>query len=125
MSRRSVKPANTQPTLTATSQSSRFHNDTLTTLSTEIDIKQVNVSWGQYDLLADANLRLKAGVHYALVGRNGEGKSTLLKAIADKVIPGIPDNLRILLIDQVAENQSFLLHGEEGVQSTELSVAQT
>ncbi|KAG9050986.1 hypothetical protein FS837_000651 [Tulasnella sp. UAMH 9824] len=124
MSRRSVKPANIQPTLTATSQTSRFHTDTLTTLSTEIDLKQVNISLGQNDLLVDVDLRLRAGVHYALVGRNGEGKSTLLKAIADKLIPGIPENLRILLIDQVTENQSLLLHGEEGTQSTELSVAQ-
>ncbi|KIO24771.1 hypothetical protein M407DRAFT_15356 [Tulasnella calospora MUT 4182] len=124
MSRRSAKPAIAQPTVTATSQTSRFHTDTLTTLSTEIDLKQVNISLGQHDLLMDVDLRLKAGVHYALVGRNGEGKSTLLKAIADKIIPGIPENLRILLIDQVTENQSVLLHGEEGIQSIELSVAQ-
>ncbi|KAG8906283.1 hypothetical protein FRC01_008071, partial [Tulasnella sp. 417] len=89
-----------------------------------IDLKQVNISLGQTDLLVDVDLRLKTGVHYAVVGRNGEGKSTLLKAIAEKIIPGIPENLRILLIDQVTENQSLLLRGEEGVQSTELSVVQ-
>jgi ATP-binding cassette subfamily F protein 3 len=35
-----------------------------------------------------------------LVGRNGTGKSTLLKAIADGLIPGIPWNTRILLLGQ-------------------------
>lgn len=28
------------------------------------------------ELIADAHLRLKAGVHYGLIGRNGTGKSS-------------------------------------------------
>ncbi|KAG8945886.1 hypothetical protein FRC04_012246 [Tulasnella sp. 424] len=128
MSRRSTnsttKTTTTQPTILATSQTSRFHTDTLTTLSTEIDLKQVNISVGQNDLLVDVDLRLKSGVHYALVGRNGEGKSTLLKALADKIIPGIAENLRVLLIDQVTENQTQILHGED-MQPVELTVTQT
>jgi ABC-type polysaccharide/polyol phosphate transport system ATPase subunit len=28
------------------------------------------------EILANANLKLKAGVHYALIGRNGTGKSS-------------------------------------------------
>ncbi|TDL18835.1 P-loop containing nucleoside triphosphate hydrolase protein [Rickenella mellea] len=94
------------PEITATSQTSRFHVDTLSTLSTEIDLKQVNISVGLTDLLVDAHLRLKAGVHYALVGRNGEGKSTLLKAISDRLIPGLPENLGILLVSQTDDTAS-------------------
>ncbi|KAL1676431.1 P-loop containing nucleoside triphosphate hydrolase protein [Schizophyllum commune] len=60
-----------------------------------------NISVADHDILIDSHLRLKENVHYGLVGRNGEGKSTLLKAIADKLIPGIPENLRILLAGQV------------------------
>jgi ABC-type dipeptide/oligopeptide/nickel transport system ATPase subunit len=30
------------------------------------------------EILANANLKLKAGVHYALIGRNGTGKSSEL-----------------------------------------------
>jgi ATP-binding cassette subfamily F protein 3 len=39
--------------------------------------------------------------HYVLVGRNGTGKSTLLKAIGDGLVPGIPWSTRILLLGQV------------------------
>ncbi|KAF8587322.1 P-loop containing nucleoside triphosphate hydrolase protein [Ramaria rubella] len=89
--------------ITAHSQTSRFHVDTLTTLSKEIDLKQVSIAIGQKDILVDAHLRLKTGVSYGLIGRNGYGKSTLLKAIADKLIPGIPENLRILLVGQIED----------------------
>ncbi|KAG9247402.1 P-loop containing nucleoside triphosphate hydrolase protein [Calycina marina] len=53
------------------------------------------------ELLVNANLKLKAGVHYALVGRNGTGKSTILKAVAEKLIPGIPIQTRIAILQQV------------------------
>lgn len=38
----------------------------------------------------------------------------LLKAIAEKLIPGLPENLRILLVSQVDdENDGFMLAGED------------
>ncbi|RYP91412.1 hypothetical protein DL770_002457 [Monosporascus sp. CRB-9-2] len=52
------------------------------------------------EILTNAKLRLKAGQRYALLGRNGTGKSTLLKAIAEKLIPGIPEETRIVLLHQ-------------------------
>ncbi|KAI1849318.1 hypothetical protein JX266_004813 [Neoarthrinium moseri] len=52
------------------------------------------------EILNNAKLRLKAGQRYALVGRNGTGKSTLLKAIAEKLIPGIPEETRVVLLQQ-------------------------
>ncbi|KAE8355363.1 P-loop containing nucleoside triphosphate hydrolase protein [Aspergillus coremiiformis] len=52
------------------------------------------------ELISDAHLRLKAGVHYGLIGRNGTGKSTLLRAIADKLVPGIPHSTRIAILQQ-------------------------
>lgn len=52
------------------------------------------------EILADAKLRLKAGQRYALVGKNGSGKSTLLKAIAEKLIPGVPEESRIVIMQQ-------------------------
>ncbi|KAI8959959.1 P-loop containing nucleoside triphosphate hydrolase protein [Daldinia sp. FL1419] len=52
------------------------------------------------EILNDAKLRLKAGQRYALIGRNGTGKSTLLKAIAEKLIPGIPEETRITILQQ-------------------------
>ncbi|PTU22843.1 hypothetical protein P175DRAFT_0453837 [Aspergillus ochraceoroseus IBT 24754] len=52
------------------------------------------------ELISDAHLRLKAGVHYGLIGRNGTGKSTLLRAMADKLVPGIPHPTRIAILQQ-------------------------
>ncbi|WVN89620.1 uncharacterized protein L203_104849 [Cryptococcus depauperatus CBS 7841] len=52
------------------------------------------------ELISDSHLRLKAGVRYGLLGRNGTGKSTLLRAIADKLIPGIPHATRIAILQQ-------------------------
>ncbi|KAI0109544.1 ABC transporter [Nemania sp. FL0031] len=52
------------------------------------------------EILENATLRLKAGQRYALVGRNGSGKSTLLKAIAEKLIPGIPEETRVVILQQ-------------------------
>lgn len=85
------------------SQQSRFHTETLDT-SKEIDLKEVAISIGERELLSGAHLRLKDGVKYGLSGRNGTGKSTLLTAIADKLIPGINPSLRILLLSQVEDS---------------------
>jgi ATPase subunit of ABC transporter with duplicated ATPase domains len=38
-----------------------------------------------------------------MVGRNGTGKSTILKAIAEQMIPGIPWSTKILLLGQTRE----------------------
>ncbi|KAJ5382172.1 hypothetical protein N7517_000083 [Penicillium concentricum] len=55
------------------------------------------------ELISDAHLRLKAGVHYGLLGRNGTGKSTLLRAMAEKLIPGIPHPTRMAILQQTDE----------------------
>jgi ABC-type molybdenum transport system ATPase subunit/photorepair protein PhrA len=60
----------------ATSQESRFHTESISTSSKEIDLKDVNLFVGARQLLQDAHLRLKEGIHYGLVGRNGTGKSS-------------------------------------------------
>ncbi|KAI9733666.1 MAG: hypothetical protein M1834_003268 [Cirrosporium novae-zelandiae] len=87
--------------VTVTSQQSRFHvaaNDAPN--SKEVDVKDLSISVGEKRILERAALRIKEGVHYVLVGRNGTGKSTLLKALAENRIPDIPWNLRILLLGQ-------------------------
>ncbi|KAJ5704203.1 hypothetical protein N7493_011341 [Penicillium malachiteum] len=52
------------------------------------------------ELISDGHLRLKGGTHYGLLGRNGTGKSTLLRAMAEKLIPGIPHPTRIAILQQ-------------------------
>jgi len=63
-----------------------------------------NTSGLDTDLVAHlrCNLRLKQGARHFLLGRNGCGKSTLLRAIAYGKLEGLPDNLRVHLVDQDA-----------------------
>lgn len=91
-----------QEQIVATSQSSRFHNETLDTLSKDIDLRKVSLSAGLKDLLVDTDLRITEGAKYGLIGPNGCGKTTLLKCIGYKKIPGIASNLRTLYVEQVA-----------------------
>jgi ATPase subunit of ABC transporter with duplicated ATPase domains len=85
----------------ATSIQSRFHVDTVETLSNDIDIKKLNITIGGRPVLEDTELRLFSGVKYGLVGRNGVGKSTLFKAIGYKIITGFPKNIRVLYVEQL------------------------
>ena len=44
-------------------------------------------AFGHVPLLDDASLQLEAGERIAIVGRNGTGKSTLLKILAGDIVP--------------------------------------
>lgn len=96
-----VGGSTTDAALVATSQMSRFHNETLVTLSNDIDLKDVHIAIGAHVLLNSANLRLFRGVHYGLVGQNGIGKSTLLKCIGYNLLAGFPSNVRVLYVEQL------------------------
>lgn len=48
---------------------------------------------------------IQKGHRYGLIGRNGVGKSTLLKHLATHAIPGIPHNMRILYVQQQQQQQ--------------------
>ncbi|KAG6814535.1 hypothetical protein H0H92_000062 [Tricholoma furcatifolium] len=87
--------------IVVTAQQSRFHVDAIDAPSSkEIDIKDLSLSIGGRDLLSRATLTLRENRHYVLVGRNGTGKSTLLRALAEGLIPGVPWSLNILLLGQ-------------------------
>ncbi|KAG0126604.1 P-loop containing nucleoside triphosphate hydrolase protein, partial [Tuber indicum] len=98
------------PMIQATSQQTRFSLEE--TASKELDLKGVHISIGKREIISDAHLKLSAGVHYVLVGRNGVGKSTLLRAVGEKLIPGIARNLRILFLQQSYDSDRE--QGEEG-----------
>ncbi|KAJ5712035.1 hypothetical protein N7488_006191 [Penicillium malachiteum] len=64
------------------------------------------------ELISDGHLRLKGGTHYGLLGRNGTGKSTLLRAMAEKLIPGIPHPTRIAILKQTDDqDESWSTYG--------------
>jgi ATP-binding cassette, subfamily F, member 3 len=87
--------------IVVTSQQSRFHTESIDapTLK-DIDIKDLTISVGGLELLDHANLRFQEGKHYVFHGRNGTGKSTVLRALAERRVPGVPSNLRLLLLGQ-------------------------
>ena len=68
----------------------------------DIQISNVQLYGGRQELLTDATLKLVHGTKYGLVGRNGTGKSTLLHAISDRLIP-MPSHLHIIHVEQEAK----------------------
>ena len=55
---------------------------------------------GSKTLLQDANIKLLSAKCYSLVGRNGVGKSSLLKRIDAGKVPGFPPHITTLLVAQ-------------------------
>lgn len=68
--------------------------------SRDINLMSVTITVGSRDLLQNANLFLTQGKRYGLIGRNGVGKTTLLRHICEKELEGIPTYLQILHIEQ-------------------------
>ena len=55
---------------------------------------------GSKVLLTDAYLKLLPGKVYSLIGRNGVGKSTLLRRMNNCKIPGFPPHISTMLVSQ-------------------------
>lgn len=67
--------------------------------SMDIRIENFDVSYGNKVLLKNADLLLANGRRYGLVGRNGLGKTTLLRMISGKQLQ-IPSHISILHVEQ-------------------------
>lgn len=52
-----------------------------------IRVQQVSIAFGPTTILDTVSLTVEPGARMALVGRNGEGKSTLLKIISGQLVP--------------------------------------
>ncbi len=52
-----------------------------------LTFKHVSLAYGAHPLLDGAELTIEAGERIGLIGRNGEGKSTLLKLCAGRILP--------------------------------------
>ena len=64
-------------------------------LTQDIHLDDFNISNGGKDLIADATMMLAFGRRYGLIGRNGTGKTTLLRALAGHEVKGIPKNCQV------------------------------
>jgi len=67
--------------------------------SKDIKIEGIDVTIGGLRILTDTNLTLAYGRRYGLVGQNGIGKSTLLRALARREL-AIPVHISILHVEQ-------------------------
>uniref|UniRef100_G3NLE7 ATP-binding cassette sub-family F member 3 n=2 Tax=Gasterosteus aculeatus aculeatus TaxID=481459 RepID=G3NLE7_GASAC len=65
----------------------------------DIRIENFDVSFGERCLLQGAELSLSTGRRYGLIGRNGLGKTTLLKMLASRSLR-VPPHISILHVEQ-------------------------
>lgn len=73
-----------------------------------IDIKNLEFRYSrQKKLLYDLSLQLKSGAIHGLIGKNGEGKTTLLKLIAGLIFP-INGNIEVLGFEPQKRNPKML-----------------
>lgn len=74
-------------------------------MSTVLTLDNVQLAFGMTPLLDHASLRIERGERVCLLGRNGEGKSSLLKIIAGSLAPdggevAIPDGVEVSVLPQ-------------------------
>lgn len=67
--------------------------------SKDIHLINIDVTFGSNRILTGASLTLAHGRRYGLIGRNGVGKSTLLRNIALRELP-VPPHITILFVEQ-------------------------
>ncbi|QRV91315.1 ABC transporter [Ceratobasidium sp. AG-Ba] len=67
--------------------------------SKDIHLPAIDVTFGSHRILQGASLTLAYGRRYGLIGRNGVGKSTLLRHIALREVP-VPAHISILFVEQ-------------------------
>lgn len=94
-----------------------------------VRLSKISIAFGIHALLDKADLNIEAGARIGLIGRNGEGKSTLMNIIAGTIVPDEGEVWRepggkMALLDQAPVFQPGATiydavlegHGETGVQ---------
>lgn len=71
------------------------HNDIKNTKDIVVD--NLDIKYKDQIILGNSKLKIVTGKKYGLVGRNGIGKSTLMKCIGDKII-NFPQVIQVLLM---------------------------
>ena len=74
--------------------------------SKDVRVEGIDVSIGGLRILTDTSLVLAYGHRYGLVGQNGIGKSTLLRALSRREV-AIPTHISILHVEQEVRGERF------------------
>lgn len=85
-----------------------------------VETEDLNLGYGDLQVLKQVNFHLKRGEKVAFVGKNGEGKSTMVKAIVGELEPQ-QGEIRLghqVVIGYYAQNQALLLDPKKTVFET-------
>ncbi len=75
-----------------------------------VTVKEVSKSYGEHAVFKDANMSISRGEKVSFVGRNGEGKSTMIKAILGEIdVEGTCQLGHNIKVGYFAQNQASLL----------------
>ena len=75
-----------------------------------VTVKDVSKSYGEHVVFKDANMSISRGEKVCFVGRNGEGKSTMIKAILGEIdVDGTCSLGHNVKVGYFAQNQAALL----------------
>lgn len=75
-----------------------------------VTVKEVSKSYGEYAVFKNANMSIARGEKVCFVGRNGEGKSTMIKAILGEIdVQGTCSLGHNVKVGYFAQNQAALL----------------
>ena len=70
-------------------------------------VKNMNHGFGDRAIFEDVSFRFLKGEHVGLIGANGEGKSTFMNIVTDKLMPDEgsvwSNNVRVGYMDQHAD----------------------
>ncbi len=84
-----------------------------------VTVKELSKAYGEHTVFKNADLVIERGQKVAFVGRNGEGKSTLIKAIMSEIdFEGAIELGHNIQIGYFAQNQASLLDEELSVFET-------
>ncbi|MGJ8684463.1 MAG: ABC-F family ATP-binding cassette domain-containing protein [Nonlabens sp.] len=90
-----------------------------------VTVKDVSKSYGDKVVFQDANMSIARGEKVSFVGRNGEGKSTMIKAILNEIeVEGTCQLGHNVKVGYFAQNQAALLDTELTIWQTVDEVAQ-
>mmetsp|Transcript_24420 Transcript_24420/g.38036 ORF Transcript_24420/g.38036 Transcript_24420/m.38036 type:complete len:642 (-) Transcript_24420:147-2072(-) len=101
-------PSGSPPQTLLWASQARYNEGETWSSGKDLRLRQFSICTGGNDLLVEAELKLNAGEHVGLVGRNGVGKTTLMKAMASGAIPNWPQGLRTFMVEQETELSELL-----------------